>query len=110
MANPYQTPSAGSSLLATWLAGALYARALARHGGGGGACRGPDCFRATFLLLAGLAAAALVIAVVLWHRTRPLYAKVIAWTKTERGKRGLKARRSLSFWRDGWDQPQGWSR
>ncbi|KAK9831891.1 hypothetical protein WJX81_006335 [Elliptochloris bilobata] len=83
-------PAAGSSLLATWLAGELYARALARHGGGT-ACRGPDCFRTTFLILAGLAAAALGVAVVLWHRTRPLYVKVIAWTKTERSKRGLKS-------------------
>ena len=83
--------TSGSSLLATWLAGELYARALERHGGGG-ACVGPDCFRATFLLLAGLAAAALGVAVVLWRRTRPLYVKVIAWTKTERSKRGLKAR------------------
>ena len=82
----------GSSLLATWLAGALYTRALARHGGGR-ACRGADCFRDTFLILAALAAAALATAVVLWHRTRPLYVKVIAWTKTERSKRGLKARR-----------------
>ena len=57
-------------------------------------CRGPDCFRDTFLILAALAAAALGLALVLWHRTRPLYVKVIAWTKTERSKRGLKARRS----------------
>ena len=56
-------------------------------------CRGPDCFRDTFLILAALAAAALGLALVLWHRTRPLYVKVIAWTKTERSKRGLKARR-----------------
>lgn len=55
-------------------------------------CRGADCFRDTFLILATLAAVALGMALVLWHRTRPLYVKVIAWTKTERSKRGLKAR------------------
>lgn len=73
------------------MCGWLYQRASAAQGGSG-ACRGPACFRTTFLVLAGLAAAALVAAVVLWQRTRPLYAKVIAWTKTERSKRGLRAR------------------
>ena len=49
-----------------------------------------------FLINGGLAVVAVVTSVLLWHRTRGLYGKVIEVTKAERAKRGLQVRRPLS--------------
>lgn len=78
--------SAGSYLLATYLAGTLYDRQARKFKHG--LCKGPACFRLTFLVIAGLAAAALVISFLLHRRTRPLYERVIADTLAERSRRG----------------------
>ena len=87
--------SAGSTLLATYLAGSVYQRAAHKHGQGG-VCTGPDCFRLTYLLEAGLAAAAFVAAIVLWRRCQHLYDRVAAVTRDERSKRGLQVLRSMA--------------
>ena len=86
---------AGSTLLATYLAGELYQRAMRRHGEEG-TCTGSDCFRATFLVVACLALAACAAAVVLWRRSQHLYDRVIAVTREERSKRGLQVRPGVS--------------
>ena len=57
-------------------------------------CTGSDCFRLTYLLEAGLAAGALVAAIVLWRRCQHLYDRVAAVTRDERGRRGLQVLRS----------------
>lgn len=43
-------PAIGSFGLASRLAGSLYQRAIARHGGLGNECQGQDCFSLTFLV------------------------------------------------------------
>ena len=45
---------------------------------------------------------AVVTSVLLWHRTRGLYHKVIEVTKAERAKRGLQVRRPVQMleWQD----------
>ena len=58
-------------------------------------CKGTDCFQVVFLINAGLAVVAVVTSVLLWHRTRGLYHKVIEVTKAERAKRGLQVRCSV---------------
>ena len=81
---------AGSYLLATYLAGTLYDKAATRHPGPRGLCIGTDCFRPTFLIIAGFAAVALVLSVLLHQRTRPLYVRVIEDTLAESKRRGLE--------------------
>ncbi|KAL4452086.1 hypothetical protein ABPG75_007748 [Micractinium tetrahymenae] len=61
-------PALGSVTLAMGLAGWLYDRALTRQGAEGGPCVGPDCFRLTFLLLAGLGLAATACSAALYRR------------------------------------------
>ena len=85
---------AGSYLQATYLAGTLYEKARQRHGDHV-TCKGIDCFQVVFLINAGMAVVAVVTSVLLWHRTRGLYHKVIEVTKAERAKRGLQVRRSV---------------
>ena len=87
---------AGSYLQATYLAGTLYEKARQRHGDHV-TCKGTDCFQVVFLINAGLAVVAVVTSVLLWHRTRGLYHKVIEVTKAERAKRGLQVRRSVQM-------------
>ena len=77
---------------ATFLAGTLYEKARERHGDQS-TCKGTDCFQLVFLINGGLAVVAVVTSVLLWHRTRGLYGKVIEVTKAERAKRGLQVRR-----------------
>ena len=84
---------AGSTLLATWLAGTVYERAAGKQGQQ--VCKGPGCFRVTYLVEAGLAGAACVAAVLLWRRCQHLYDRVAAVTRDERGRRGLQARPCL---------------
>ena len=60
-------------------------------------CKGTDCFQVVFLINAGLAVVAVVTSVLLWHRTRGLYHKVIEVTKAERAKRGLQVRRPVQM-------------
>ena len=67
----------------------MYQRAAGRHGQHTG-CTGPDCFRLTYLLEAGLAVAACVAAVVLLRRCHHLYDRVAAVTRDERSRRGLQ--------------------
>lgn len=80
---------AGSYVQATYLAGTLYEKARQRHGDHK-QCMGTDCFQVVFLINGGLAVVAVVTSVLLWHRTRGLYGKVIEITKAERAKRGLQ--------------------
>ncbi|KAL4437504.1 hypothetical protein ABPG77_003485 [Micractinium sp. CCAP 211/92] len=61
-------PALGSLTLATGLAGWLYSLALSKQGSEGGTCLGPDCFRPTFLVLAGLGLGATVCSTVLYRR------------------------------------------
>ncbi|CAK0754435.1 hypothetical protein CVIRNUC_002297 [Coccomyxa viridis] len=82
-------PAFCSYLQATYLAGTLYEKARQRHGDHV-TCKGTDCFQVVFLINAGLAVVAVVTSVLLWHRTRGLYHKVIEVTKAERAKRGLQ--------------------
>ena len=63
---------------------------MRQTGQAGTACHGTICFRDVFLINAGLAAAALCTSVLLWRRTRHLYARVISVTKAERARRGLQ--------------------
>lgn len=49
-------------------AGWLYSLALSKQGSEGGTCLGPDCFRPTFLVLAGLGLGATVCSTVLYRR------------------------------------------
>ena len=81
--------SAGSYVQATFLAGTLYEKARQRHGDHT-TCKGTDCFQLVFLINGGLAVVAVVTSILLWHRTRGLYGKVIEVTKAERAKRGLQ--------------------
>ncbi|CAL5227480.1 g10457 [Coccomyxa viridis] len=82
-------PALCSYVQATFLAGTLYEKARQRHGDHT-TCKGTDCFQLVFLINGGLAIVAVVTSVLLWHRTRGLYGKVIEVTKAERAKRGLQ--------------------
>lgn len=61
-------PALGSLTLAMGLAGWLYDRALSKQGSPGGTCIGTDCFRATFLSLAGLGLGATACSAALYRR------------------------------------------
>lgn len=68
-------PAAGSYLLATGLTGWLYDKAAAAHGDPH-QCIGPDCFRETFLILAGLAGVTSIACSVATSRSRRAYQAV----------------------------------
>lgn len=76
----------GSYFLATYIAGTLYDRQARKFKHR--ACKGPACFRAAFLIVAGFAAIALILSIVLHRRTRPLYKRVVEDTLAERKRRG----------------------
>lgn len=82
--------STGSYVLATWLAGMLYDREARKFPSG--ACRGPNCFRPTFLIVAAASAVALLLSIMLHRRTLPLYERVIQDTIAERKRRGREVR------------------
>ena len=63
--------------MATELAGAMYTMVLERRHQHGTTCRGVDCFRYTFLAVSALALLGTLLAVVLWRRTRTMYATII---------------------------------
>jgi hypothetical protein len=63
---------------------------MRRHGEEGTSCHGNDCFQTVFIINGALALLATVTSLLLWQRTKHLYAKVIEWTKAERAKRGLQ--------------------
>lgn len=63
--------------MATSLAGAMYEMVLERRHQHGATCRGVDCFRYTFLAVAALSLVVTLLAVLLWHRTRDMYATII---------------------------------
>ena len=65
-------PAAGSYLLATRLTGWLYDKAAAEHGDPH-ECIGPDCFRAAFLLLSGLAVVSSLACSIATSRSRRAY-------------------------------------
>uniref|UniRef100_A0A0E0LSX3 Uncharacterized protein n=1 Tax=Oryza punctata TaxID=4537 RepID=A0A0E0LSX3_ORYPU len=74
LANPL-----GAALFSGELAGRLYDEEAARqkHSGGsgehGGACIGPGCFRAAFMVLAGACSVGTAVSLVLAARIRPVY-------------------------------------
>lgn len=71
---------AGSYVMATELAAALYNRVLAQqahHKHHPDICTGPYCFRWTFLVVAALCCVATAFAVTLWIRSRQAYKQVI---------------------------------
>ena len=63
--------------MATQLAGAMYEMVLHRRHQHGATCLGVDCFKYTFLAVCALSLLATLLAVVLWHRTRNMYATII---------------------------------
>ncbi|KAK9818432.1 hypothetical protein WJX72_012528 [[Myrmecia] bisecta] len=81
----------GSTFLATWLAGTMYDRALERHPSPTGTCIGTDCFRTTFLIVAGLSGLAMLLSLLLWSRTRNVYKTIIEAQNEERKHRGIQA-------------------
>ena len=69
----------------------MYNQALARQGHeGSSTCLGSECFRPTFLVLTVLSGAAVAASVLLWHRNRHLYARVIQHTRAEKKRRGVQ--------------------
>lgn len=70
-------PALGSYVLSSKLAGWLYDRE-ARRQGSETSCAGPQCYRLTFLLLAGLGLAATACSYALYRRTRGLYRRLHA--------------------------------
>lgn len=64
----------GALLFSVLLAGYVYDKEAGKQQSGKeGACYGPDCFRLTFLVLAGLNGAGCVLGAVLTSRVRPVY-------------------------------------
>ena len=66
--------------MATSLAGRMYEMVLQRKHQHGATCMGPDCFRYTFLIVAALSLIVTLLAVILWLRTRSMYATIIQVT------------------------------
>jgi hypothetical protein len=83
-------PALGSYLMATKLAAAMYNYVM-RQQGHANMCRGPSCFRWTFLVVAALCTVATCLALLLWYRSRAAYRSVIKVMMAERMKRGIKA-------------------
>jgi hypothetical protein len=61
-------------------AGGVYQWRARLHGDAGDVCLGADCFRLTFLLGTAVELLAMLLALLLYHRTRTLY--------SSRGERG----------------------
>lgn len=61
----------GALLFSGWLAGEVYDLEAAKQPGA--SCIGPDCFRLTFLILAGLSALGTFFSIILTVRLRPVY-------------------------------------
>lgn len=71
----------GALLFSGLLAGYIYDREAAMQNPGSAtsiSCFGPDCFRVTFLVLAGLCTLGTVLSVVLTVRIRPVYQMLYA--------------------------------
>ena len=68
-----QLAPAGAVLLGAGLVSSAYEAAGRKHGDPEGTCIGPDCFRVTFLVMAGLAACAGCVSIWLMVRTLKLY-------------------------------------
>mmetsp|Transcript_14199 Transcript_14199/g.42879 ORF Transcript_14199/g.42879 Transcript_14199/m.42879 type:complete len:728 (-) Transcript_14199:369-2552(-) len=84
-------PAIGSYAMATSLAGAMYNWVMDHYHQKGHFCRGPLCFRYTFLIVAALAVVATIFATIVWARSREAYKAVIKVMMAERMKRGIKA-------------------
>lgn len=63
--------------MATSLAGAMYNWVMDHYHQKGHFCRGPLCFRYTFLIVAALAVVATIFATIVWARSREAYKAVI---------------------------------
>ncbi|XP_052166401.1 protein NUCLEAR FUSION DEFECTIVE 4-like [Oryza glaberrima] len=68
LANPL-----GAALFSGELAGRLYDEEATRQQHSGGACLGPGCFRAAFVVLAGACSVGTAVSLVLAARIRPVY-------------------------------------
>jgi hypothetical protein len=63
----------GSYLLGTLMASSIYQSHIV---GSGKKCRGRACFQLTFVICTGLCLISFITALVLMHRTKPIYAKI----------------------------------
>ncbi|OMO65267.1 Nodulin-like protein [Corchorus capsularis] len=68
----------GAFLFSGLLAGYLYDSEAAKQGAGSSVCVGPNCFRLTFLVLAGLSAMGSVLSIILTKRIWPVYQMLYA--------------------------------
>jgi hypothetical protein len=66
----------GAILFSAILAGYVYDAEAAKQGGS--TCLGPDCFRLTFLVLAGVCGLGTVLSIILTIRIRPVYQMLYA--------------------------------
>lgn len=66
----------GALLFSGWLAGQVYDSEAAKQLGS--SCIGPNCFRLTFLILAGLSGLGTLFSIVLTIRLRPVYQMLYA--------------------------------
>ncbi|KAL3819166.1 hypothetical protein ACJIZ3_005071 [Penstemon smallii] len=67
---------AGALLFSGWLAGRVYDSEAAKQLGS--SCMGPNCFRLTFLVLAGVCGLGTLLSIVLTIRIRPVYQMLYA--------------------------------
>ena len=65
----------GKAAWACMQAGGVYQWRARQHGDAGDVCLGADCFRLTFLLGAAVELVAMLLALMLYHRTRKLYCR-----------------------------------
>mmetsp|Transcript_24197 Transcript_24197/g.76097 ORF Transcript_24197/g.76097 Transcript_24197/m.76097 type:complete len:90 (+) Transcript_24197:587-856(+) len=76
--NTLMSAPAIGGLTFSYFASILYERARARDTSLGDACIGVDCFRPTFLYLAGIGCVGVAAAGLMVRRTRAVYARVYA--------------------------------
>lgn len=67
----------GAILFSALLAGYVYDAEAAKQGGGS-TCLGPDCFRFTFQVLAGVSGLGTILGIILTIRIRPVYQMLYA--------------------------------
>lgn len=66
----------GAVLFSALLAGYIYDTEAAKQGSS--TCLGPNCFRLTFLILAGLSGLGTIVSIILTIRVRPVYQMLYA--------------------------------
>jgi len=79
------SPALGSFLLSELLASALYGSRGIAHGDPPDTCMGTDCFRPTFVAIAAMGAAALLMSLAILTRTTPRYKVLHRWLSSPDG-------------------------